>query len=241
MKKVAFFIILLLNISVFKANAQKGSFFSEFSINKINLNSELKYQEAYSWVTKPRKGRLINANSANSSAIFSLYVGYKYYLSEKINIISKVGTPINITFHDEIFHDGYGFYLFEGQKYSTSFMPATLGINYKIIEQFKAEVDFTYGIKLAENKDYYSREIWGIKSNSFYKYSIKGVYSHKNHEVYIGLDLLKISTPSLVDLPSITVMSGNNSGINNSNSISVGYRYNFLDNSKNRNKTIKQF
>ena len=216
MKKIIIFIAVFALLGI-KANAQNGNFFSEINLFSVN-NLNMKY-EVFSIPTNEKR-MLKNKNATNFS--FALGLGYYFSISNKIKGISKIGTPINFKFNDFIYAQNIitPGYLWFGDLYSISFIPATVGLNYKINEKFKTEVDFTYGFKLAEKKSYKIIDAWENESPLFFKYSIKGIYSHENQEVFVCLDLLNFAIPS-------DDFSSNRRQIY-SNAINFGYRYNFL-------------
>ena len=224
MKKIIIFIAVFAFLGI-KANAQNGNFFSEINLFSVN-NLNMKY-EVFNIPTNEKR-MLKNKNATN----FSFALGYNFSISDKIKGISKIGTPINFKFNDYIYSQSLQGYLWFGDVYSISFIPATVGLNYKIYEKFKTEVDFTYGFKLAEKKSYKIIDAWKNESPLFFRYSIKGVYSHKNQEVYVGLDLLNFAIPSDDSVSNRRQIR--------SNAITIGYRYNFLANRKEKN-SIKVF
>lgn len=218
MKKIIIiFTVFTFQLLAIKTNAQKGNFFSEATVTNFS-NININYEGLGSIPSQKRK--LAGSNNTN----FAVAIGYKYFITNKFGVISKISTPIKFNFDDELYSSTNKKYNWYGEQYTMSYIPISLGIYFNLFDKFKTEVDYTYGLKAIEKRDVSVVTSWGNNHLSFYKISAKGVYSFRKQEVFLGVDFLNFSTPK--------------SEVSNQSSISIGYRYNFIEGRRN---TIRQF
>jgi hypothetical protein len=223
-KTIIFFAVIIFQILAIKANAQKGIFFSEATVIKFD-SINVDYLRKNTNPVEVRK--LFGSNNIN----FTVALGYKFFITDKFGIISKISTPIKFKFEDKIYSYVYKKFISQGERYEVSYIPISLGIYYNIFKVFKTEADFSYGIRRNELRTASVIYSWFDNSPSWNKFSVKGVFSHSNQEVFVGLDLMNFLTPD----------GKGNMELSKINSITFGYRYNFIKRTNESRNIIRQF
>lgn len=220
MKRIFIFIAVFALLGI-KANAQKGNFFAEgMYLNSNNLI--INYEGWSQFPTQER--RLVNINNN-----FTVALGHKYLITDKFGITTKISSPIKFNFDDEWYSSNDKKFYKSAEHYTVTYIPISIGVCYNFFENFKTEVDYTYGINTSEKRYFNIKNSWSNKPLSFSKYSLKAVYVEKKYELFAGLELLSFAYTN--EYSRFTFNT-------NINSISFGCRYNFLNKRKENQSMI---